>query len=373
MNSKAQAWFVDFAIALVLFIFTLVIYFSYTTNFQKEEKGELDLMLEDARSISSSLTLSGYPNDWGNTTVVRIGVSNDQKINVTKLFNFKRLDYNNTRKKFATVYDYFVFFTNNIGDVLNVWGVCGVGNDLVNTRYNTRSAYYYKRPSDSFLRDFMSQILDADIYFDDNVNDIYGLYGLVSNISKYKLVVLEHPLMSSSDFDIYKDELENFSSHGGLFIISGELAAPIANNMVGVDFQKRAGQSQSRRSAIVNNADYYLSLSAGQSIVFTQYYFVQSTPASSNFKTIATFNQTDDYAIARWQFGNGTVYFFSDLDVSFFDGDFIAIVEDAASRIIEGTCYPINIAGISQKKLVKTERYLIYNSKIVKMVVYVWQ
>ena len=51
MNSKAQAWFMDFAIALLLFTFTIVVYFGYTNNVQKQEKGEIDLMLKDAKSM----------------------------------------------------------------------------------------------------------------------------------------------------------------------------------------------------------------------------------------------------------------------------------------------------------------------------------
>ena len=57
MSTKAQAWYMDFAIALLLFIFTLVVYFSYTTNFQSQDKGDLDIMLTDAKAISSSLVL----------------------------------------------------------------------------------------------------------------------------------------------------------------------------------------------------------------------------------------------------------------------------------------------------------------------------
>ena len=126
----------DFTIALLLFIFTLVVYFSYTNNSQNQEKTELDELLKDARAISSSLTLSGYPTDWDNTTVIRIGVANDQSVNVTKLKSFNNLDYNNTKKKFATAYDYFIFFTNKKGDVLNVSGICGIGNPIVTTTYD---------------------------------------------------------------------------------------------------------------------------------------------------------------------------------------------------------------------------------------------
>ncbi len=372
MNSKSQAWYMDFAIALLLFTFTLAVYFSYTTNFQKQEKGSLDSLLTDAKAISSSLVLSGYPADWGNITVIRIGIADEQQVNATKLKNFRQLGYSLSKKKFGTVYDYFVFFVNNKGEVLNINGICGVGNLLINTSYSVKSAYYYKDEGDSFLKNFMNQTFKADIYFNDN-DDIYGLDGLMSNLSKYSFVMMEHPLMSGGDFSANKPKIENYSSTGGLLMISGELASPSTNNMAGADFRKKSGQSISQRTAIVNNTVTYLSLTPGQSMVFAQYYYVENTSSAAGFNTIATFNQTSDNAIAKWKYGNGTVYFFSDFDVSGFNGNFISVVEEAVKGLVEGTCNPISITGISQKKLVKTERYLSYNSKVIKMVIYLWQ
>lgn len=362
----------DFAIALLLFTFTLVVYFSYTNNVQKQETGDLDAMLTDAKAISSSLVLSGYPANWDNTTVIRIGISDEQNINTTKIKLFKKYDYKNSKNKFGTQYDYLIFFLSSKGEVLNINGACSIGDPLVNTTFNIKSAYYYQDPADSFLKDFMSQTFRADIYFGDNNGDIYGLYGFISNLSKYSFVMMEHPLMSGDDFSANKPKIENYSSNGGLLMISGELAAPSINNMAGVNFKKKSGQSTSQKTAIINSTDPYLQFTVGQSMVFSQYYYVQNTSAS-NFNLIAAFNQSGDNAIARWQFGNGTLYFFSDFDVSDFNENFVGAIQDAATSLINGTCSPINVTGIPQKKLVKTERYLSYNSKVVKMVVYVWQ
>jgi len=362
----------DFTIALLLFTFTLVVYFSYANNFQKQGRGELDALITDAKSISSSLALPGYPNDWDNETVLRIGIADEQKVNAAKVSNFKLVNYNVSKRKFGTIYEYFVFFTNNKGEVLNVNGVCGIGNPIVSTKYNVRSAYYYSSEADKFLKDFMNQTFAADIYKDD-------MPSLVSNLSKYQLLVMEHPELSTSVYNNYKDELESYTSNGSLsyFMISGELVTAQDKEMAGVTFRKKTGQSSSQRTAIVNNTYPYLSLSVGQSMVFNQYYYVENdtsaaTPAR-DLIAIATFNQTDDKAISKWKYGNGTLYSFSDFDVSFFSGDFVKIVEDAAQSLIEGTCTAVNITNIKQQKLVKIERYVSYNSKPVKMVVYLWQ
>ena len=376
-SRSGQAWYADFAVALLLFTFTLIVYFSYTTNIQKEEKGSLDDMLTDAKSISSSLILSGYPTDWNNETVLRIGIAGEQEVNATKIKNFRGIDYNRSKKIFATVYDYFVFFTNSKGEVLNINGVCGIGHPLVETAYNIRSAYYYSSESDKLLKSLMNETFNADIYFGDNPSDLNDIDSLISNLSKYTVLMMEYPNFTSSVYVNYKDEIENFSSTGNLFMISGELVSGQDKEMVGVTFRKKTGQSSNQRTAIVNNTDPYLSLSIGQSMVFGQYYYVKNdtfaSPPSSNLVGISTFNQTDDNAIARWQYGNGTVYFFSDFAVSFFSGDFVKMVGEAAQTLISGICTEVNITEADPKRLVKTERYLSHNSKVVKMVVYVWQ
>ena len=362
----------DFAVALMLFMFTLAVYFSYTTNFQKQEKSSLEVMLKDAKSISSSLVLGGYPSEWTNITVMRIGIADEQKLNATKVKNFKGISYNRTRKLFATPYNYFVFFLNEKGEVLNVNTVCGVGNPIVETKYIGKSAYYYSDDDDDLLKDFMNQTFNADIYKDD-------MDSLMSNISKYQFLVMEHPNLPTSVYNTHKGKLEDYFHNGSLnfLMISGELVTAQDKELVGATFRKLSGQSSSQRTAIVNNTDIYLSLAVGQSMVFDQYYYVQNdtsaSPPSVDFKIIATYNQTDDNAIARWGYGNGTVYFFSDFDVDFFSGDFIEVVEDVAKALISGTCTAVNETLANPKNLVKAERYLNYNSEIVRMVVYVWE
>jgi len=390
MDSKAQAWYTDFAVALLLFIFTLVVYFSYINNVQREEKSGLDVVIKDAKAISSALVLSGYPINWTNETVIRVGLADDHKLNSTKLRAFKRLNYSITKKYFGTIYDYFVYFVDKKGEVLNINSVCGAGYPLINTSYNIKSAYYYQDTDDSFLKDFMKDTFNADIYFDDNPLNFDDIDGLISNLSKYSLVVLEHPDLEPSDLNEFYRELNNYTARGGHLLVSGALVdASSDQKLNGVIFKKKFGDSSPQKTAIVNNSDQYLTLNVKDTITFVQYYFVvnDSSPSiitdindpnynpfpSNNFKVIATYEETDDKAIATWKYGNGTVYFFSDFDVSAFNGNFLQAVEELATSFIGGTCAPINISAISPKNLARIERYLTYNSQVVKMVVYVWQ
>ena len=218
-SRSAQGWFMDFAIALLLFTFTVAVYFGYIGNLQKQEGGKLDLLTKDAKAMSSALALEGYPDDWNNLTVIRIGIIDDQKLNSTKLKEFKQLTYNFSKRRFGTIYDFFVYFVNEKDEVLNVNSVCGVGFPLANLTYNIKSAYYYSDDDDEFLLDFMNDSFKADIYFGDNPGNENDIDALKSNISKYKLLVMEHPLLSTSNYNSLKDSINNFSSTGNFFMI----------------------------------------------------------------------------------------------------------------------------------------------------------
>lgn len=131
-KKKSQVWYTDFMVGLLIFIIALVIYYEYSTNLSKQEKGLLDEILADAKSISSSLVSAGYPSDWNSGDVERIGLTNnDQRINNEKLEEFYGMTYNTSRRLFGTRFDYFIFFKNENNSIMNIEGECGVGSPNV--------------------------------------------------------------------------------------------------------------------------------------------------------------------------------------------------------------------------------------------------
>lgn len=372
-GKNAQVWYVDFIIALLLFILTIVFYFNYTDNLKKQEQETLDIMVNDVKGISSSLVMIGYPSDWDNSSVMTIGIANDQKLNATKLNRFKKLGYNMTKRKFGTTYDYFVFFVNNKGEPLNIKGVCGTGSPLLSSSFQLKSAYYYSDTGDMVMRDFMEDVLKSDIYFGNDGGDVYDIDGLVSNISKYSIVVLEHPNMGTAKFDSTKPFIESYSQNGGRIIVSGQIVTSNDRSLLGVDFRKKAGQALSDKEASINSSDDYIDLGVGQNITFSQAYYVQNNSASKNFRIFSTFRENNENAISNWNFGSGTNYFFSDLNTTSYNGNFVEAIQDMTSNLLGGTCTQANLTSIKIKRLVKTDRYLNYNSQVLKMVTYLWQ
>ena len=107
-NIKAQMWFMDFVIALVIFSFALISYYTYTTNISKQDSSAMDEVISDAKTVSSSFTSGGYPDNWDSSTVTMIGFTdNYNRIDNEKFGEFNKIKYNKTKKLLGTIYDYF--------------------------------------------------------------------------------------------------------------------------------------------------------------------------------------------------------------------------------------------------------------------------
>lgn len=385
-KSKSQAFLSDFVVAALIFVVIIVIYFNYTRSLSAQDSSSLEGLLADAKIISSSLTSGGYPDNWQASTVVRIGFTDDSnRIDNTKFGEFVTINYNKTRRLLGATNEYFLFFVNESGNVTNVEGFCGFGNALVNVDYDIKAAYYYKDPEDvdQYLKSFMEDEFDADVYTEDGIpNGINDLFDLRDNRNNYDVIVLEAPEWSGGgQYNNVKDEFEEWTSNGGFLMISGELVSGQKKQMVGASFEKGAGLSSPQERATVVNTDEYLSFQVRDGLVFDQGFTAKEEGEAANFKDIARFNESDvefndilnnKIAIARWEYGNGKVFFFSDFDAEYFQGNFLEQVKSAFKRWAGAKCLPIDISNIKRDKLVRIDRILIYNSRIVKMVLYVW-
>ncbi len=389
-KKKAQMWFTDFVIATFIFSFMLIGYYAYTTNISNRDSIVLGDLISDAESMSSSLLLSGFPDDWDTTNVQSIGITNNnQRINRTKFNEFMKIGYNRSKKLFGTTYDYILYFLNESGDIQNVEGFCGTGNPLVNISYNITAAYYYKGPgNDDFLKNFMESQFNADVYYDssEGAGASEDLDALINNINNYGVIVLEAPEWSvGNEYNPFRAVAEPWVEAGGFLMISGELVSGQKKEMVGVAYEKDAGLSSPQEHATVVNEDEYLDFDLGESLIFDQGFTVEdaaTAPPAVNFKDVVRFNESDiefddildnKIAIARWNYGEGKVFFFSDFDTSYLAGDFQELLEASTKKWIGAMCLPINIDNIKKENLVRVERLLIYNSKPIKMVLYVWR
>jgi hypothetical protein len=369
---KAQMWITDFIIATLIFTFVLITYYTYTSNLSRADVILVDDLIADSESVSSSLLSEGLPKDWSSGNVQKIGLTNNnQRLNRTKLLSFEDLSYNETKKIFGTIYDYLVFFGGDNLTASNVEGICGIGSPSLNVSYDVRSAYYYDSDADSFLKNFMVDELQADVF---SAQPGYSDFDvLAASIQDYDFVVVEHPLFSTGQLNGYRPDVEEYVSLGGLFMMGGEIVSGQGKEMLGVKFYKKSGQSESDRNSTVVFQDPFLSLSLNDNIVFAQAYYTENQSSSLNHTEIVKFNSDGKNAVSRWSFGNGSVFYFSDFDVTQFNGDFVDIAANGALKWGSFRCSPIDLDNIKYKNLVRLDRFLIHEGKPTRMVLYLWQ
>ena len=88
-------------------------------------------MVIDLKTISSSLVLEGYPLNWTNADVQRLGITDGtSRVNQEKLTQLINLDYDNRKSLLNTQYDYYIFFKNN-GCLINISDDFGIGHSDV--------------------------------------------------------------------------------------------------------------------------------------------------------------------------------------------------------------------------------------------------
>jgi len=116
--TKAQVFSLDLIIAVLVFGSAILIYYKNITNLSDQDEELLDDLLIDAKSISNSLVSQGYPYNWNKDNVVRIGITDNNRINETKLEQFSMIPYNEGRKLFGTAYNYYVFFRDKDNNIL---------------------------------------------------------------------------------------------------------------------------------------------------------------------------------------------------------------------------------------------------------------
>lgn len=359
LNKNAQMWFMDFVIGIIIFSLVLITYYTYTINISKQDAVVLNGIISDSKSVSSSLMLAGFPENWDNETVQRIGLTgSSQKVNETKLRYLSDISYKEAKKLFGTVYDFFMFLEDGNGNLINIGTQCGYGSGNASANLTFKNAAYFNQAENDMEdeMDALEQKLGITIY-----RDWSSASNMLSNISAYDIVLMENPRFSSSQ----AVQLENYvSSKGFIFISQGMLTAN-SGQILGVSYDK--GTPNCNKNTTVVYDDLFLTLKKGDKIAPEDCPYI-----SGSVTTIAEFPDGKT-SIAKWDYGNGSVYYFSDFDVNFV-GNLQGSIKDAfeASILVCGKASGISLKG-TYSNLVKTERQLLFESKPAKLVLYMWQ
>ena len=112
---RAQAWGLDLMIASVIFIGGLVTFFIFSLNNPTEAEESLISLQREGEVVAQTLLSNGYPNPWDETNVVTPGILKDNKIDETKLGNFRQLatnDYQKTKALFSITSEFYITFSD---------------------------------------------------------------------------------------------------------------------------------------------------------------------------------------------------------------------------------------------------------------------
>jgi hypothetical protein len=121
----------DFIAAMFIFVLILLLFFSVRPNIESQNTSKLKDMQYEAKTLADSLATKGYPYNWTQANVERIGITGaGNSISDDKLSAFKSLtDSNYTRVKglFSMRSDWCVFFLDG-PDSASVAGIRIIGH-----------------------------------------------------------------------------------------------------------------------------------------------------------------------------------------------------------------------------------------------------
>lgn len=115
-KKKAQIWYLDFMVGLIIFTIMVVVYYQFSSNFSEEFESDWEEMMVDSKSISSSLMSSGVPSNWTEDNITLLGITDGKyRINDTKLEQFGNMSYIEAKNKFRTRFDFYFFLEDEEG------------------------------------------------------------------------------------------------------------------------------------------------------------------------------------------------------------------------------------------------------------------
>ncbi|MGV8131324.1 MAG: hypothetical protein ACP5N7_04465 [Candidatus Pacearchaeota archaeon] len=149
-HKKAQAWGFDIIVATGIFIVGIIAFFLYTINYPTGEQEKLEDLLYEGNTVANSLLSEGYPLNWTTSTVSKIGLLTENKIDQTKLEYFNELattDYARTKSILGTKYNYFINFSRPIEiSGLEVEGIGFLSEETINSIKVSRVSIYQNKP-----------------------------------------------------------------------------------------------------------------------------------------------------------------------------------------------------------------------------------
>ncbi len=109
-DRKAQVWYTDFMIGIMIFSIVVITYFYYVEHSPSSDDNLVNSLMAEAKTITNYLITEGYPEDWTAANVSTVGLTDgNYRIVDTKLSNFNSWGYEERRGYIHTTKDYYFY------------------------------------------------------------------------------------------------------------------------------------------------------------------------------------------------------------------------------------------------------------------------
>jgi len=176
-SRKGQTSMIDFLLGFLIFIVVAVLVSRIAFNNFQEDKFEQKK--DSAMRVSEALISQGNPTNWTNQTVIKIGLTTNNRLDINKLVEYTKINYSETLSYLGVRDNYIFYFKKN--GVINLTDV--LGGNLTNNVTNTNGCIFGKvELFDGCEPNFDSKQIDAT-----NIATVKRL--LVYNSSIVQLVI----------------------------------------------------------------------------------------------------------------------------------------------------------------------------------------
>ncbi|MBU2561150.1 MAG: hypothetical protein KKD17_02550 [Nanoarchaeota archaeon] len=145
---KAQVWYTDFMVGVLIFSVVVITYFYYVEHTSYSDETLMSSLISEAKAVSNSFVTRGYPVDWTAANVTTVGLTDgDYRIDSSKLSDFNSWGYEERRGYLHTTKDYYFYLEYLNGTRFNELcedplAGCVAWNSSYNLAQNTRLLIY---------------------------------------------------------------------------------------------------------------------------------------------------------------------------------------------------------------------------------------
>ncbi len=367
-KKQAQSWSLDFTIGLLIFLLAIVLSIKFIN--QADNTDIFQDMYQEATFISEHLKSEGYPENWTSSSLIKIGLLSDGKLDFSKLLNLSEIGYKKSKQYLNTQFEYFVMFEDEQGKNLNISGVCGFGSTNMSLGSPpNRIAYYYT--NEDYLQFALMNIYSlqaADVYDQTRIDNLLD----PSQLSQYNFLLMENPQLdqfSSLSESQIVEVLENWTKKGNTIFLTQSVN--INQSFLNMNFSKSLSAPQKYANA--STAEFFGFPNTSLINFSDKKTLTRINP--DNFLTIVNYINTSKPAIAAWAYGHGRVFYVSDVALSEpYEGvmNLTQWIIPAIEPYVYSHCGNVTQASLDRKNLVKLVRILPYESQMARMNIYVW-